>query len=171
MSSSFTVRQKIVHLGTTVPRVFILFLLCMTEQGGERSSTPVEISCTEGGGSNGQGGGVAIAPSQRILAVSTTTPTVHVMPFQPSSTICSLKKSAWIHLCASQQLFKKTKYCFSLSPQIAPIVDFGWVPSSSAWHPNAFFKIHFQPSWQNWNPNGTVLRKKGGAELNWRIGP
>lgn len=89
MSSSFTVRQKIVHLGTTVPRVFILFLLCMTEQDGRRSSTPVEISCTEGGGSNGQGGGVVIAPSQRILAVSTTMPTVHVMPFQPSSMICS----------------------------------------------------------------------------------
>lgn len=86
----------------------------MTEQDGGRSSTPVEISCTKGGGFNGQVGGVAIAPSQRILAVSPTTPTVHVMPFQPSSMICSLKKSAWIHLCASHQLFKKIFFSLSL---------------------------------------------------------
>lgn len=118
MFSSFTVRQKLVHLGTTVPRVF-LFILCLTKQEGGRSSMPVEVSCTEGGGSNWQGGGVAIEPSQRIFAVSTT-PTVHVMLSQPSSMICSsptLKKSAWIHLCACRMLpiiFRKKK-SFSLS--------------------------------------------------------
>lgn len=178
MFSSFTVRQKLVHLGTTVPRVF-LFILCLTKQEGGRSSMPVEVSCTEGGGSNWQGGGVAIEPSQRIFAVSTT-PTVHVMLSQPSSMICSsptLKKSAWIHLCACRMLpiiFRKKKKFFFVttgSLQVNPIVDFGWVLSSSTWHPNAFFKIDFQPPWQNWKPSRTVLRKMGGAELNWRIGP